>query len=144
MQRSPINRQALIALLIAAVVGGPASKEAWPQSPSVNSISLSRSDVHCIVDNIDQFLGVDADPITIYLDICFGDKDLEDALSGATRLTLPDAPSTPGAKPRSFSALPRSVVLSKVALRCLRSRAKESHFYDKDPIIFDQSECTHE
>ncbi len=86
-----------------------------------NSVSVSKAEAKCIAEYVDVFLEDTEDPVTIYLDICMTAEQLTGSVAGSVRGDLPTiAPSKTDAKPT------RSIVISKLVLRCLKEAARKN------------------
>jgi hypothetical protein len=125
-----------IAITVFLIVQGlPSPEIAVAQSAHIaNDVaSVSKSEAKCISDNVDTFLDDERDPLTIYLDICIPAEGLSSLVAGNFRVDLPNIDNANQRSGAGNSSAPKSITVSKAALRCLKTAAAAAGFPSTDP-----------
>jgi hypothetical protein len=132
--RSPLPIVVAVCLMVQALPSENIAI-AQPTKEPNDVASVTKAEAKCIADNVDTFLDDEHDPVTIYLDICIPAEKLSGLVAGNFRIDLPNIgqPQQPGQGASGDSSAPKSVNVSKAALRCLKSAAAAAGFPSTDP-----------
>lgn len=138
LTRLLLSGGALALCLLGTGIGAHAAK-----SGNSRELRLTQFQAHCLVDNIEVFLRDDHDPVTVYFDLCLNEEQLTDLAQGNSRQSLPDLenPAARAQKDGAATSEMSPLKISKATLRCLRTKAHDPNFLERDPIILQSSGC---